>query len=123
MKEGKFVLSDVPTGDMLEELFGRFAALVGEQIRNGNVSGVVDQSESPLGPHRHCAAVRRRIAQKEGGANRLGKKYLLTQAALQEELMAGKPASPGAKGRPHSAEVSAPGSLKDNLREQLRRVR
>lgn len=117
MKE-KFVLSGVPTGDMLEELFARFAALVGEQVRSGNVDGMVDQKESPLGRNRHCAAVQRRIAQCEGGASRVGRRYLLTQAALQAELLGeGQPDQAIKKGK------AAPNALKESLREQLKRAR
>jgi hypothetical protein len=46
----------------------------------------VDQKHSPLGSRRHCAAVRRRRAEALGGAEIIGKRHLLTRAALAEEL-------------------------------------
>ncbi len=47
---------------------------------------MVDQQHSALGRRRHCAAVRRRRAEGAGGAEIVGKKHLLTRAALAEEL-------------------------------------
>lgn len=48
--------------------------------------GMTPQSGSPLGPRRHCDAVKRRLAAGAGGAAKIGRRYLLTPAALQEEL-------------------------------------
>lgn len=42
--------------------------------------------DSPLGRRNHCAAVRRRKAEGLDGAERVGKRYLLSPEALQEEL-------------------------------------
>lgn len=41
---------------------------------------------SPLGPRRHCAAVRRRLERNEPGARRVGDRYLLSTDAIAEEL-------------------------------------
>lgn len=50
----------------------------------------VSQSESPLGPRRHIAAVRRRLSAGNDGAGQSGRKYLLSPEAIAEEL--GRPA-------------------------------
>jgi hypothetical protein len=49
---------------------------------------MVSQRGSPLGARTHRAAVIRRVEQKEGGAAiaNNGRKFLLSRAALQEEL-------------------------------------
>jgi hypothetical protein len=47
---------------------------------------MVDQQHSALGRRRHCAAVRRRRAEGADGAEIVGKKHLLSRAALAEEL-------------------------------------
>lgn len=52
----------------------------------------VCQSESPLGPRRHIAAVRRRLRAGTEGAGQAGRKYLLSPEALAEEL--GRPVEP-----------------------------
>jgi len=48
--------------------------------------GMVSQTGSPLGPRRHAEAVKRRIATGAPGAAKVGRRYLLTQDALAEEL-------------------------------------
>jgi len=49
-------------------------------------NGMRDQRGSPLGPKRHAACVRRRLAAGEPGAARVGRRWLLSEAALAEEL-------------------------------------
>jgi len=46
----------------------------------------VDQKTSPLGPKRHCAAVRRRVAAGSSDAAIVGRRYLLAPAAITDEL-------------------------------------
>lgn len=46
----------------------------------------IDQRSSPLGPKRHCGAVRRRLAAAQGGAAHVGRRHLLSAEALAEEL-------------------------------------
>jgi hypothetical protein len=48
----------------------------------------VDQRSSPLGARRHCAAVKRRVAQGAEGAAVIGRRHLLSQEALADELAA-----------------------------------
>lgn len=65
----------------------KIARLVAEELRGGDPS-LVDQSRSVLGRRRHVAAVQRRLAAdpQEPGASIVGKRHLLTQEALAEEL-------------------------------------
>lgn len=46
----------------------------------------IPQTRSPLGNRRHIAAVRRRLAAGEPGATQVGRKYLLTRDAMDQEL-------------------------------------
>jgi hypothetical protein len=46
----------------------------------------VEQSASPLGRKRHCAAVRRRIEQGRDGAAIVGRRHLLSPGALREVM-------------------------------------
>ena len=47
---------------------------------------MVEQGASPLGSRRHCAAVRGRLDHGEPGAAIVGRRHLLSAAALAEEL-------------------------------------
>ena len=49
-------------------------------------NGMLGQVGSPLGPRRHAAAVRRRVAEGKPGAVIAGRRLLLTREALDEEL-------------------------------------
>jgi hypothetical protein len=59
----------------------------------------VDQVASPLGRRRHCAAVKRRIAIGDGSAAIVGRRHLLSDAALSEELatLSSRPRAAAAK--------------------------
>jgi hypothetical protein len=46
----------------------------------------IPQRGSPLGRNRHINAVRRRIAEGQDGAVRIGRTYMLTPLALAEEM-------------------------------------
>jgi hypothetical protein len=70
---------------LVDELAHRVAAIVVAQLREGP-PGMVDQNASPLGPRRHCAAAKRRMARGEAGASKVGRRYLLSPEALSEEL-------------------------------------
>jgi len=70
---------------LLDELVERLAARVVERLRAGE-PGMVEQGASPLGTRRHCTAVRRRLDHGEPGAAIVGRRHLLTAAALAEEL-------------------------------------
>jgi len=72
----------------------RVATHVVDRLRAGNEPGWIDQHASPLGPRRHCAAVRRRIAEGAPGAERAGRRLLLTPDALREELSRGSKKQP-----------------------------
>jgi hypothetical protein len=71
----------------LNDLARRIAHFLGEQTRGeGPREGLVDQHDSPLGNRGHCAAVRRRLAAGEAGADISGRRHFLTREALAEEL-------------------------------------
>jgi hypothetical protein len=59
---------------------------------------MVNQHDSELGPRRHRDAVKRRMANGEGGAGHAGRNYLLTRAAIREELAGGR--GRGSEGTP-----------------------
>ena len=50
-----------------------------------------DQASSPLGRRRHVAAVRRRVAAGDDGAAMIGRRALLNDCALSEEMAATRP--------------------------------
>jgi hypothetical protein len=52
--------------------------------RDGGV-GMIDQTASDLGPKRHCAIVRRRIAENKSGAVIAGRRHMLSPEAYAEE--------------------------------------
>jgi hypothetical protein len=80
----------------LDEIADRLAARL-EQRRAREVS----QKDSPLGPRRHRAAVNRRLANKEGGAGKVGRNHYLTPEAVREELARdASSASPAPAARP-----------------------
>lgn len=70
----------------------------------------VDQAASPLGRRRHVTAVRRRTAAGDAGAAMVGRRALLSAAALEQELAA-------LSARPKKAEPEATGP--DALRRRL----
>lgn len=74
----------------------------------------IDQEGSPLGPRRHCAAVRARIAAGLPGATIVGRSFRLSPEALGE--VAGEVSRPKAKRRTGST------TTEEKLQEALRRV-
>lgn len=79
----------------------------------------VDQQSSPLGARRHCAAVRRRVADGSGGAAVIGRRHLLTPDALAMELAA---PSKNAQRRATTKRDNAPDDFEASLRRKLRLV-
>jgi hypothetical protein len=69
----------------------------------------IDQRHSPLGPRRHCKAVQRRVADGSRDAAIVGRRQLLSQSALTEELSRKPSKSPRE-------------SVGDQLRAELRLV-
>ncbi len=67
----------------LEQTFDRLLEAC-EKPDNDTVEWL-DQDQSALGPRRHCAAVRRRMTENKPGAERIGRRYLLSPAAYAEE--------------------------------------
>lgn len=74
--------------DALERVLDVLADGIARRLLAGGQSGWIDQGSSPLGPRRHCAAVRRRIATKAHGAAIIGRRLILSEQALGEELAA-----------------------------------
>jgi hypothetical protein len=47
---------------------------------------MIGQAGSPIGPRRHAAAVRKRVANSQGGAVIAGRRLLLSREALEQEM-------------------------------------
>jgi hypothetical protein len=78
--------------DVVTWFFGMVRGIIREELQaQGQGDEWVLQKGSPLGNRKHCAAVRRRLANSEGGAAIRGKRFLLTTRALAEELDRGGP--------------------------------
>jgi hypothetical protein len=85
------------------------------KLLRGEQDGMIDQSASPLGRRRHCAAVRRRRARGEPGAAVIGRRYLLSADALRAELER-------ASGQPKAAPAGA-GGVRGELERELSALR
>jgi len=73
-------------GHALEHAIERVLRRVVREELRGQDPDWIAQAESPLGPKRHCAAVRRRIAERKPGARIVARRFLLSQEAMAEEL-------------------------------------
>jgi len=62
------------------------ATILADRLRAGTDPDWFDQHRSPEGNRRHCAIVRRRIAEGRPGAAIVGRRHLLSREALEEEL-------------------------------------
>lgn len=62
------------------------ARAVRRALNTADDDGMRPQQGSPLGPRRHCEAVKRRLAEGLFGAAHIGRRYLLSPEALAEEL-------------------------------------
>lgn len=73
----------------MEDVFDRLTDVLAEKTVSKMAASQVwiNQKDSPLGPRRHCAAVRRRVGEGKEDATILGKRFLLTQEALNEEMV------------------------------------
>jgi hypothetical protein len=111
----------------MEDFFDRLATALAARVAGDIRDEWIDQQHTPLGRNRHCAVVRRRIAEAEPGsdpgAQRIGRRYLLTTTALREEMRrysmapVRKPPAPAAPAAPaNDSHVSL-------LRAKLRAVR
>lgn len=72
--------------DFLQRLAEELAPRIKAEHEKSSVW--VCQKDSPLGRNRHCAAVKRRLAEGLEGASMIGRRCLLTPAALHEEMQA-----------------------------------
>ena len=68
------------------------------------------QADSPLGPRRHCAAVRRRVRAGDPGAQIIGRTFLLSLEALADEM---------AQVTRCVAQPVTTGTVEDELRQEL----
>lgn len=66
---------------LAEALAPRVAALL-----SAPAPALVDQRQSPLGPRRHAALCRRLMAAGDARASKVGRRWLVTQDAIAEEL-------------------------------------
>jgi hypothetical protein len=103
------------TPGVMLEAFDSILDLLADRISRRMMAGrerMIHQRQSELGPRRHREAVKRRLANGEGGAgiSADGRKYLLTPAAVLEELArspepaAARPAPPASEPAPVSRE-------------------
>jgi hypothetical protein len=95
------------------EAFEAFADMVAEKVeaRLQQAQGkMIPQGQSDLGPRKHREAVKRRLANREGGAGitKNGRQFLLTREALQEELARGAERPPSTKKKRGGGGGSAP---------------
>jgi hypothetical protein len=104
-----------PLDQFIEDFSERVASAMARQQERTR-QGMIDQANSPLGPRRHCAAVRARMNRNDPGAALVGRKHLLTPEALAEEL--GRASS--RKAAPEAPPPAVkPGSVADELRREL----
>ena len=76
-----------------------------------------DQRRSPLGSRRHCAATRRRATEGKPDAKKVGDRFLMTAAAITEELeRLGRP-----KALTRADTSKTPLSPEDEVRERIQR--
>lgn len=83
---------------LLDEFASKIGRVVARELR-GEDPRLVDQALSPLGRRRHINAVRRRLAEGKLGASIVGRRFLLAQEALAEELGRNTPPPPATKPR------------------------
>ena len=108
------------SADLVEQLIDLLAERVASAIAarlQGGEDGFVDQARSLLGPRRHCAAVRRRIARGESGALVVDRQHYLTLRAYEEEI-----ARRGTKGSPVDL-TPKPHGIAQKLENELRLIR
>lgn len=113
-------LGDASTGEILEELWRRFARDLAKEVvqhQRGIGDEWIAQQGSPLGNRRHCAIVRRRVARGDLGAVIDRKRFLLSREALREEMC-----GLGRNRDPESGAADDVVSVRQRVREMLRGV-
>lgn len=72
---------------LIAELADAIADRVVDRMRGGQApSDMVDQTQSELGPRRHCAHVRTLVAKGDPRAAIVGRRHYLKREAVTEEL-------------------------------------
>jgi len=104
-------------GAAFDALARQVAIYVVQELRAGDC-GMHDQTASPLGRRRHCAATRRRTAAGDPGAAVVGRRHLLSDAALAEELQ-----SITTKAKPRKPAAPKPPSVRAELEAELGALR
>jgi hypothetical protein len=102
----------------IESALTTLADLVADRVvarMSAGQPGWIDQNASPLGPKRHCAAVRRRVAKGLPGAATVGRRHLVSPESLSEELAA-------TSRRCKSPGTASPSSVTAELERELRLV-
>lgn len=89
------------------DLLDAIADRVAERIAERDHSLITQHDRRGLGRRRHIEAVRRRIAEGRAGAYIRGRDYLLTPAAVREELERGGPRRAGDAEHPTAAAARA----------------
>ncbi len=115
----------------IEPYIDAIADRIAERMNAGRAR-MINQHDSELGARRHRDAVKRRLANGEGGAGHSGRNYLLTRDAILEEL-AGKggrcgkvaraPSGDGSPGAGGSGPKSRSRELSDFEREVMTGLR
>jgi predicted transcriptional regulator len=93
----------------IEPYLDALADRIAERM-NRSRERMINQHDSELGPRRHRDAVKRRLANAEGGAGHAGRNYLLTKEAIREELAGRGGRGSAGKGAPSPANDGSPGS-------------
>ena len=70
----------------IDGILDAIADRIADRIAERDASLVSQRDPRGLGGRRHIEVVRRRIAEKAGGAYKKGRDYLLTPVAVREEL-------------------------------------
>lgn len=93
---------------------------------NAGRERMVNQGNSDLGPRKHRAAVKRRLANDEGGAGISpdGRRFLLTPEAVREELAgkSGRAKPKGAAAKPSEADAKPAKSRARDLGDFERKI-
>jgi hypothetical protein len=97
----------------IDAIADRVAAVVVQRLRGDTRDGWIDQRRSPLGARRHCAVARARMDRGEVGAAKVGRRYLLSQEALNEALASGN----------RRTVAAATDSIANELRREIALVR
>ena len=72
--------------ELLDQIADAIAQRVVDKLRAGDFGTMLDQTASPLGPRRHAKLARELIAHGDSRACRVGRRWLVERAAIEENL-------------------------------------